>query len=65
MTFTNTPKPSAPSFTNTARVIDSETWATISTTWASETRTWLATISLMTNTTRVSSGGFTNTAKPS
>ena len=63
MAITNTAKPSAPSFTNTNRVLSAETWATISTTWATETRTWAQTESEMTNTSRVSAS-ITNIAKP-
>ena len=61
----NTAKPSAPSLTNTAKVSNSETWATIVTTWATETRSWLDMISTMNNTARPSSSGMTNTIKPS
>jgi hypothetical protein len=63
MAITNTAKPSAPSFTNTARVLTGETWASIVTTWASETRTWAGMVSFMTNVARVSAN-ITNVAKP-
>lgn len=63
MAITNTAKPSAPSFTNTTKVSFAETWATMTNTWVSETRTWLGTISLITNTAKVSAN-ITNTAKP-
>ena len=62
MSITNTTKPSAPSFTNTARVSFGETWTTITTTWVSETRTWLATVSLMSNGAKQTSS-MTNTSK--
>lgn len=58
----NTPKPTG-SVNNTAKVSDSETWATITTTWASETRTWLATISLM-NQSAKPTGSVNNAPKP-
>lgn len=61
----NTPKPSAPSLTNTAKVSDAVTWATWNVAWQDETRTWDELRSTMDNTAKVSSNGFTNTPKPS
>ena len=60
----NTPKPSAGTQTDTAKIVDYETWDTIDTTWDTETRTWDETGTLLTNTTRPSSSGVTNTPKP-
>lgn len=65
MALVNTPKPSAPSLTNTVRVNIAELWSTITTSWSSETRSWGAMASLLVNTTKASSSGMTNTAKPS
>ena len=48
--------------TNTSKVTQGETWATITTTWAIETRTWLAVSQLIGNTTKPTSS-ITNTAK--
>ena len=63
MSITNTSKPSAPSFTNSTRVVPYETWDTITTTWDTETRTWDDMASNMSNTSRVSAS-ITNVAKP-
>lgn len=63
MALVNTSKPSAPSFSNTNRVLNAETWATITTTWASETRTWAGLVSDMSNISKQSSS-ITNIAKP-
>lgn len=57
MAITNTAKPSAPSLTNTARVVDYETWASNTTTWATETRTWAEMGSSMDNTDKPRSLG--------
>lgn len=65
MAFTNTPKPSAGTMTNTARVSDAELWSTITTTWAAETRTWIRVGSLLSNTAKPAAGSMTNTIKPS
>ena len=62
--ITNTPKPASGTQTNIPRVVDYETWATITTTWATETRTWDGTGTVLTNTSRPSSSGITNTIKP-
>lgn len=58
----NTPKPSAPSLVNSARVSHEETWSSNTTTWATETRTWDEMGSKMSNTSRVSSS-MINTPK--
>jgi len=63
MALVNTPKPSSPSMTNTARPYSFETWATIATTWASETRTWIDTISFIDNLSKPTTS-IVNTAKP-
>lgn len=62
MAIVNTAKPTT-SITNVTRVLDYETWASISTTWASETRTWEQVATLLTNTSRPSAS-ITNVAKP-
>lgn len=62
MSITNTSKPTT-SFTNTTKVSFAELWSTITTTWASETRTWAETVSLVDNTTKVTTS-ITNVAKP-
>lgn len=64
MSITNTAKPSAPNITNGARANSAELWSTISTTWATEPRTWLETVSFIDNTSKPSSSGVTNIAKP-
>lgn len=58
----NTSKPSS-SMTNSAKVNIGETWATDLNTWNAELRTWAATVSIITNTARVSSS-MTNIARP-
>lgn len=62
MAIVNVSKPTT-SLTNSSRIGISETWDTIPTTWASETRTWDATISIITNATKISSS-ITNSLKP-
>lgn len=56
MAITNTSKPSAPSFSNLAKVIPYETWDTNTSTWDTETRTWDGMQSEMTNTARAIQG---------
>lgn len=58
----NTAKPTG-SPNNSPRVIDAETWATITSTWATETRTWLRVASVLENTSRVSPS-LNNTPRP-
>ena len=62
--ITNTAKPASSSLTNTAKVGNAETWATITTTWAGEIRTWLETVSTWDNVAKPSTS-ITNTPKPS
>jgi len=62
MSLTNTSKPTT-SFSNSDKVSQGETWATIETTWAAETQTWLEVSQLIDNITRQSSS-ITNTSKP-
>jgi hypothetical protein len=59
----NTPKPSAPSMTNTIKVVGYETFDTLTTTFDTETRTFDQMGTTMTNTARVTST-MTNTPKP-
>lgn len=63
MALTNTAKPAAANLDNSARVVEYESWDTITTTWDTETRTWDDMASNMTNTARVSAS-ITNSAKP-
>lgn len=63
MAIVNTSKPSAPSFSNTNRVVSYETWDTNINTWDTETRTWDECASNMSNTSRVTAS-ITNSAKP-
>lgn len=62
MSLTNMSKPST-SLTNSSKVFDYETWATIPTTFATETRTWIDCISLIDNSSKISSS-IINQAKP-
>ncbi len=62
MALTNTSKPTT-SFTNITKVVNYETWDSITTTWATETRTWDDMASVMDNITKVSAN-ITNIAKP-
>lgn len=45
--------------TNTSKVSNYETWATIDTTWATETRTWLDFGSLISNSSFKNLGSYT------
>ena len=49
--------------TNSTKINIGETWGSDLNTWANELRTWEATISIITNATRISSS-MTNIAKP-
>ena len=62
MSITNETKPTT-SLTNSTRINIGETWGSDLNTWAAELRTWAATISIITNSTRISSS-MTNIAKP-
>lgn len=64
MSITNTPKPASGTQTDTTRAVDYETWDSNPNTWDGETRTWDGTGTLLTNTTRPSASGITNTPKP-
>jgi len=62
MSITNETKPTT-SLTNSTRINIGETWGSDLNTWAAELRTWAATISIITNSARISSS-MTNIAKP-
>jgi hypothetical protein len=64
MSITNTPKPGAGTQTNINRAVDYETWDSWDVAWQSETRTWDELRTLMSNTSKPSSSGITNTPKP-
>ena len=64
MTITNTPKPSSGTQTDSARVVDYETFDTLTTTFDTETRTFDQMGTVLTNTSRPSSAGLTNTSRP-
>ena len=62
MSITNETKPTT-SLTNSTRINIGETWGSDLNTWDEELRTWAATISIISNSARTSSG-MTNIAKP-
>ena len=55
MPITNQSKP-ATSISNSSKVSQGETWATITATWASETRTWLDVSQLIDNISKGATG---------
>lgn len=61
MSITNVSKTST-SIGNASKVLDYETWATISTTWASETRNWGQTATVLTNSYNTPDNTYTVSA---